>query len=302
MVARGQWIVKLEKLRQCKKCNSYFLDQTNYEKHKEFHLIENKVSILPEETFPSSEDVKIATEDEKDSSKTDDKKNTTCSTCGRNFSQRGTLLRHIKTIHEHSMEFKCEFCQREFGLKQGLKIHIQNKHFEKDDELVKYKQGKLKGNEYTIIIEGDIKKYKCSRCENVFEKNQSFYHHFYITHKAMPFKCDKCNKTFTQKSIHRQHSEKCDGILRIKKSRKNYQIIRNKIKDVEYKEIDNSNGEKEFQCNKCEKTYGTVKNMLQHIYKVHREKKLKCEKCSKMFALKSMLDIHVKRCQRSEGR
>ena len=30
---KGQWIVKLEKLRQCNKCSSYVLDHTTYKKH-----------------------------------------------------------------------------------------------------------------------------------------------------------------------------------------------------------------------------------------------------------------------------
>ena len=64
MVARGQWIVKLEKLRQCNKCRSYFHDQTTYKKHKEFHRNEKKVEISNDETFCTSKNIKVEEEEE----------------------------------------------------------------------------------------------------------------------------------------------------------------------------------------------------------------------------------------------
>ena len=45
-VKRGQWIVKLEKLMQCDKCSSYFVDQISYKKHQEIHEKEIKVEIF----------------------------------------------------------------------------------------------------------------------------------------------------------------------------------------------------------------------------------------------------------------
>ena len=69
MVARGKWIVELEKLRQCNKCSSYFLDQTNYEKNKEFHGNENKVEISNDEAFFASEQPKVKEEEKENSDK-----------------------------------------------------------------------------------------------------------------------------------------------------------------------------------------------------------------------------------------
>ena len=78
---------------------------------------------------------------------------------------------------------------------------------------------------------------------------------------------------------------KCNGIRK-----------RNKIKEVEYKEIIDDNEIKKFQCNKCEKVFDKMGSIIQRIYIVHREKKLKCEKCIKMFALKSIMKKHVEKC------
>ena len=53
----------------------------------------------PNEFKPSKKESVTETEEEKYFPKTDDKKNTTFSFCGKKFAQRGTVLRHIKTIH-----------------------------------------------------------------------------------------------------------------------------------------------------------------------------------------------------------
>ena len=46
-VKRGQWIVKLDKLKQCDKCNSYFVNVISYKRHHKTHEKEIKVEIFP---------------------------------------------------------------------------------------------------------------------------------------------------------------------------------------------------------------------------------------------------------------
>ena len=94
-------------------------------------------------------------------------------------------------------------------------------------------------------------------------------------------------ESFFFKSKLDQHSGKCNGILKSETY---------KVKDIEYKEISNDVGKKQFQCCKCEKVFEKSILALHHIYKVHREKKVKCDKCNKMFAYKSDMEKHVPIC------
>ena len=49
---KGQWVVRLEKLRKCYQCNVYFMTKNDFESHQEQHLrivktaTEEKLQIL----------------------------------------------------------------------------------------------------------------------------------------------------------------------------------------------------------------------------------------------------------------
>ena len=69
-----------------------------------------------------------------------------------------------------------------------------------------------------------------------------------------------------------------------------------KLKGEEYSIITDDDSSKKYKCNKCEKKFGTIRLIHQHIHHVHKEKKNKCEKCDKKFPYKSLLKYHLEKC------
>ena len=53
-----------------------------------------------------------------------------CKYCDTNFSQKGNLKRHIKSIHE-VVNFSCESCEFTTTRKDKLREHINSKHYQK---------------------------------------------------------------------------------------------------------------------------------------------------------------------------
>ena len=69
-----------------------------------------------------------------------------CGQCGKQFSQKGTLVRHLRTVHEEA-KYPCGQCGKQFSQKGSLDEHQRSVH-----EGVKYpcgqcgKQFSQKGN------------------------------------------------------------------------------------------------------------------------------------------------------------
>ena len=51
-----------------------------------------------------------------------------CSICNYSCSQKGTLIKHIATLHEGKKTFKCSICDYCSSEKEQLKIHISSVH------------------------------------------------------------------------------------------------------------------------------------------------------------------------------
>ena len=51
-----------------------------------------------------------------------------CESCGKSFSQKMNLKRHIHTVHEGHKDYKCESCGKSFSGAQYLKKHIHTIH------------------------------------------------------------------------------------------------------------------------------------------------------------------------------
>ena len=51
-----------------------------------------------------------------------------CDICEKSFTQKASLNRHIKSVHENSKPHKCDICELSFSEKGTLKRHIQSVH------------------------------------------------------------------------------------------------------------------------------------------------------------------------------
>ena len=58
----------------------------------------------------------------------EDKKSFDCDFCDKNFSFKGNLNKHIKSVHEGKKPFKCKVCDKCFSVKCNLNSHIESVH------------------------------------------------------------------------------------------------------------------------------------------------------------------------------
>ena len=129
-VKRGQWIVKLEKLMQCKKCSSFFIDQISLKKHQAIHEKEIKDEIF----FPSKDNLlKDEIKENKPRNKIEKFK---CDKCGKMF---GTKYKHQR--HEP----RCN------GIFRKTRIRTNEKVFGKND--------------YNVTTTKDGIIFQCNHCE-----------------------------------------------------------------------------------------------------------------------------------------
>ncbi|XP_060809239.1 zinc finger protein 25 [Amyelois transitella] len=157
---------------------------------------------------------------------------------------------HEKIIHEdikdHLQQFKlkkgevydCAMCSATYETFKMLKQHM-NKHY---------------------------RNYTCSNCDTSFATRRSLNAHR-VTHQEGSFKCDHCEKVFSNKTKKHYHE---------------------KTKHLGNRSIAN--------CPYCNESFRSYYQRNQHLIKVHNsETPYKCNVCDKEYALKSLLMYHIKK-------
>ena len=82
-----------------------------------------------------------------------------CDSCGKSFSEKGKLKRHIYTVHEGHRDYKCESCEKSFSTVDNLKRHMHTVH------------------------EGH-KDYKCESCSKSFSQGHHLRRHIHAVHEG----------------------------------------------------------------------------------------------------------------------
>lgn len=123
-----------------------------------------------------------------------------CNFCGDVKNKQNTMHYHVNKNHKGTFPHKCNGCKKEFLQKSALDIHIAARHPESLEKVIpKYKcpcckyNSINKGNrrihyfrlhlqdivsEYEqVIIEDDIKQFKCLCCEKILKSQTSFLYH-----------------------------------------------------------------------------------------------------------------------------
>ena len=97
-----------------------------------------------------------------------------CDSCDKYFGNKESLVIHIKRVHENVKPFHCEFCDKSFGKKRHLDLHSKTVH-------------------------GNSKTFNCDYCDKSFgHKNVLNTHTKTIHENTTPYKCESCAKTFAQ--------------------------------------------------------------------------------------------------------
>ena len=214
-----------------------------------------------------------------------------------------------KKVHEgkKNKRYACNKCEKTYITPSALKLHVEKNH--------------------------ERKRHHCHICEDHFAYKNDLLKHILRIHKGVgkPYKprvkridripqwSDFRNLKSSTPDIRNQTAwiKKCSYCLAQQKGnpyKKEYKISPRKNVDelLTFEELDHSienkctcaelnqevlvhDGEKPFQCSKCEAGYKFEKNLLEHIQSVHEGIMYDCPSCEGCFSAINSLERHVSR-------
>lgn len=210
-----------------------------------------------------------------------------CLDCPENFKTAGLLLRHCHQQHnseglasqesqdsdgvaEQYWGLKCHECGKTFSSHQGIRQHLASGAH---TDSPKYKCPKcdrifdaLMWLTDHMVTHTDERPYKCHICGACFKSDKRLKNHMKVHSDNRPrYECADCGKSYTSAGALKEHEE----------------VV---------------HGGKKFPCEKCGKVFFSGKGLRKHIRNVHGEQREEhqCPKCSKKFLNKGDLAVHLK--------
>ncbi|GLD95538.1 hypothetical protein PINS_up004215 [Pythium insidiosum] len=114
--------------------------------------------------------------------------------CGKAYTKREHLRRHVQTVHErlpHEKPFGCELCGVRFVHKHALTRHHANCH---SDTL--------------------NRPYVCPVCLLAFKKKTQLQAHSYVHTGVLPFECEECGERFLKRYLLVRHERVHNGSVK----------------------------------------------------------------------------------------
>ena len=292
----GKEYEKVTKLKQnadnkyfCAICNKGFKKKNTMFQHiKNIHENNRPYCIICFRSFSKQSDLDDHIE------KVHDKKKPFCEFCSKSYSSKNELDYHIARVHEKKKPLMCDFCCKRFAKNSELNKHVIAKHsgkvrFQCKKCDIGFPDKRSFQEHLDSVHEG--KRYDCPHCDYKSAHKQYITEHISSVHeKKKPFKCNVCNKDFSQKSglyLHNKRLHQTVGRpFKCDTCDKSY------ITSIELKSHIKHTHEstKNFFCKVCEVDILYIEKVA-HINEYHNEKdgKVKCTKCDKTFATFNLL-------------
>ena len=258
-----------EHYHKCSKCSCQFKLQSSLEQHMKKHQIVFMCSVC-EDVLTSKERL-LKHLIEKHGLECSIRNMTPCPLCKISFSSTKELNDHIHKVHNVAKEHNCDMCDRVYTTKCLLTMHKMEMHeFDLDSEsmtsnvsiaaAMKMKQVKVIQEEVSAS-----RKIVCNECGAKLKSPRVLDDHIRQKHRkeTHQFSCNSCNfTTFTA--------------FRLKKHWKSKHV-------------------KNYQCNLCDKAFGSNSILQAHIFAIHMKgpKYQKCPECPDSFTTKKALTNHL---------
>ncbi|CAB0044230.1 unnamed protein product [Trichogramma brassicae] len=223
-----------------------------------------------------------------------------CERCEKKFGIKGNVLLHIKTVHEGRKDYPCDRCDKKFGIKGNLLYHQKTVHEGRKDFPCNKCEKKF-GRKQTLLfhqktVHEGRKDYECKICEKKFGHKPHLLKHQITVHEGRKdFACNRCEKKFGHKWILLVHQKA------IHEGHKDFACDKCEMKFgfqgslIRHRKTVHE-ARKDYVCDKCEKKFGRREHFLRHQKTVHEGRKdYPCDKCEKKFGQKQHLLLHQKK-------
>ncbi|XP_040278971.1 PR domain zinc finger protein 15 isoform X2 [Bufo bufo] len=263
-----------EKKFACEICNKLFYRRDVMLEHHRRHL---EVSLAPP-TGVRRVKRESAIQQATDSSIKYKKEPSACPVCGKMFSCRSNMNKHLLTHGDK--KYTCEICGRRFFRVDVLRDHIHI-HF-KDIALMNDQQreefiGKIgissedNDDNSDGSVDSEPHKYSCKRCQISFARGKEYLKHIMDVHAENGYDCSICHRQFALKATYHAHMV----------------IHRENLPDPEVQKYIHP-------CEVCGRIFNSIGNLERHKLIHSGVKSHGCEQCGKSFARKDMLKEHMR--------
>ncbi|XP_039977900.1 zinc finger protein 184-like [Xiphias gladius] len=215
-----------------------------------------------------------------------------CSYCGKRFSLKGNLNRHIRD-HTGERPFPCTGCDKSFKDSGSLTAHMRCHTGEQPYSCLfcgKNFSGRGNMTRHMRIHTGE-KPFTCSVCNKSFHVKEHLNRHMKYHTGEKPFSCSVCGKGCAQKTDLKKH-------MRVHTGEKPFscpfcgKCCAEKGDLTKHMRV--HTGEKPFSCNICGKSCAQKGSLKIHM-RIHTgEKPFSCSVCGKCFTVTGHLKRHMK--------
>ncbi|XP_069356934.1 uncharacterized protein [Maniola hyperantus] len=215
-----------------------------------------------------------------------------CDICGKIFTQKRLLVKHIKT-HAEVRRFTCKICQYKCkypsDLKRHMQIHTGDKPF--SCKLCDYKCTTNSSLVRHMRTHTGIKPFACKLCNYKCTTNSSLVTHMRTHTGIKPFACKLCNYKCTTNSSLVTHMRTHTGIKPFACKLCNYKCTTNSSLVTHMR---THTGIKPFACKLCNYKCTTNSRLVRHMRTHTGIKPFACKLCNYKCTTNSLLVRHMR--------